>query len=261
MTKLQGSWIWYELMTPDPDGARAFYEPVVGWSMTTSHGENADYGFITCADGGMVGGMLRLSADMAQHGARPCWLGYIGVDNVDASLEAIAAKGGRMLMPARDVAMAGRIAMVADGDGAPFYIMTPTPPPGGGESTAFSSQAPGRCSWNELLAGNQANALSFYRGLFGWTQDREPMDMGGMGTYDFIAHDGTEVGAIMQKPPQAPGPMWHHYFRVASIDAAQAAAIAHGGTVLNGPMEVPGGDWIIQGIDPQGAMFCLVGAR
>jgi uncharacterized protein len=250
VTKLQGSWIWYELMTPDPVGAKAFYDAVVGWNITTGHGDDNDYGFVTCADGGMTGGLLRLTKDMTDQGARPCWLGYIGVDNVDASLTAIEAAGGKTLMAARDVPMAGRIAMVSDCCGAPIYVMTPTPPPGGGESTAFSTALLGRCSWNELMAGNSTNALAFYTGLFGWDLP-EPMDMGPMGTYHFINHDGGGIGAVMQAPPGAPTG-WAHYFRVASIGAAAKAIAANGGTLINGPME---------GIDPQGAMFALVGAQ
>ncbi len=261
MTKTHGNWIWYELMTPDPEGAKAFYDKVAGWTMSTSHGGNMDYGFITCADGGMTGGMLRLTAGMADHGARPTWIGYIGVDDVDAILPQIEAKGGKALMPARDVEMAGRIAMVADCCGAPFYVMTPTPPPGGGESTAFSATPNmGRCGWNELMAGNADNATGFYTSLFGWSLP-DPMDMGAMGKYQFVAHDGLTTGAIMNKMAEMPVPFWSHYFWVPGIDAAAAAITANSGTVINGPMEVPGGDWIVQGIDPQGAMFSLVGAK
>lgn len=262
MGTLQGSWIWYELMSPDPDGSKAFYEAVIGWSMTTGHGaDKTDYGFITAADGAMVGGMLRLSRDMQDHGARPCWLGYVGVDNVDASVSAIEAAGGKVLMPPWDVAMAGRVAMVTDWCGAPFYVMTPTPPPGGGESTAFAALPnPGHCGWNELMAGDAANAIAFYTKQFGWTLP-EPMDMGPMGKYQFIAHDGVTVGAIMPKMPQVPVAAWSHYFWVASITTAQAAVTANGGQVINGPMQVPGDLWIIQGIDPQGAMFSLTGHK
>ena len=127
MSTLQGSWIWYELMTPDPAGAEAFYGKVIGWTMAGGDGGNPDYGFIHNGDGGMTGGVLRLSDEMRAHGAMPCWLGYIGVDNCDAMVKAIAEKGGRCLMPPRDIPMAGRIAMVADPDGAPFYVMTPRP--------------------------------------------------------------------------------------------------------------------------------------
>ncbi|MFZ5745158.1 MAG: VOC family protein [Pseudomonadota bacterium] len=260
MAKLQGSWVWYELMTPDPVGAKAFYDAVIGWAMQPGTPETGDYGFIANADGGMTGGILKLSQDMTDHGARACWLGYIGVDDVDASLAAIVAAGGKSLMPARDVPMAGRIALVADPDGAPFYIMTPTPPPGGGESTCFSAMPhPGRCGWNELLAGSFDGAVAFYTGQFGWTLP-DAMDMGPMGKYQFIAQDGTTVGAIMGKPDEVPAPLWCHYFWVDSIAAAKDRVTANGGLVINGPHEVPGPLWIIQGVDPQGALFSLVGS-
>lgn len=264
MGTLQGSWIWYELMSPDPEGSKAFYEAVVGWSMTTRHGENnTDYGFLTAPDGAMVGGMLRLTKDMTDHGARPCWLGYVGVDDVDASVVAIEAAGGKVLMPATDIAMAGRVAMVADPGSAPFYIMKPAPPPGseGGESTAFQPEINcGRCGWNELMAADAARETAFYTGQFGWSLP-EPMDMGAMGKYQFVAHDGVQVGAIMGKMPQVPAAMWNHYFWVPSIEAAAAAVAANGGQVVNGPMQVPSDGWIIQGVDPQGALFCLVGGK
>ncbi len=261
MGTLQGSWIWYELMTPDPEGAKAFYEAVVGWTMNTGHTGDTDYGFITCADGGMAGGILRLTKDMTDHGARPVWIGYIGVDDVDASLRAIETAGGKVLLPARDNAMAGRFAMVADCCGAPFYVMTPTPPPGGGESTSFSATPNlGRCGWNELMAAGRDDAINFYTSLFGWCLP-EAMDMGDFGPYQFVAHDGVTTGAIMQKMADMPVSAWSHYFWVSGIDEAAAAITANGGTVINGPMQVPGDDWIVQGIDPQGAMFALVGGK
>ena len=261
MGTLQGSWIWYELISPDPEGAKAFYEPVVGWSMTTGHGDSDNYGFLTAPDGAMVGGLLQLTKEMSDHGARPCWLGYLGVDDVDASLTAIEAAGGKGLMPATDIEMAGRVAMVADPGGAPFYVMTPKPPPGGGESTAFSAgKNPGHCGWNELMAGEAAREIGFYTGQFGWSLP-DAMDMGEMGKYQFVALDGVTHGAIMQTMPQVPAPMWNHYFWVPSIDMAKSAIETGGGQVINGPMEVPGGDWIVQGIDPQGALFAVVGGK
>jgi uncharacterized protein len=258
MSNMHGSFIWYELMTPDPEGAKAFYDAVVGWNIQTSHGGDMDYGFIANADGGMTGGVLRLTKDMHDHGARPCWVGYIGVDDIDTILPKIEAKGGKILMPARDAEMAGRFAMVADCCGAPFYVMTPTPPPGGGQSTAFSAAPnPGRCGWNELMAGNAQSAIDFYTSLFGWRLP-EAMDMGPLGPYQFVTHDGVQIGAIMKKMDEMPVPTWSHYFWVSSINVAKTAIEASGGQVINGPMQVPGDGWIVQGLDPQGAMFSLV---
>ena len=261
MTTLQGSWIWYELMTPDAAASKAFYEAVVGWTMTTGAAETDGYGFITAPDGAMSGGVLTLTDDMKANGARPCWLGYVGVDDCDAAVKAVEAAGGAMLMPPTDIPMAGRIAMVRDCCGAPFYVMKPAPHPGGGESTAFSAMPNhGHCGWNELYAGNLANAEAFYTGLFGWTLP-DPMDMGPMGKYQFMAHDGVTIGAMMTKPDAVPVPVWCHYFWVPSITEAHERITANGGQVVNGPQEVPGPLWIVQGVDPHGALFSLVGEK
>lgn len=201
---------------------------------------------------------MPISAEMAEHGARPAWLGYIAVDSVDASVASITVAGGSVMMPAMDIPGVGRIAMVADPHGAPFYIMTPI---GEGESHAFSKDRPriGHCAWNELITPDQAASWAFYGKHFGWVMDGE-MDMGPMGSYQFIAHDGM-LGAMMKGTPEMGPPHWNQYFRVADIDAAVAAVKAGGGSVIMGPMEIPGGDFSLNGIDPQGAHFGLVGQR
>jgi uncharacterized protein len=261
MTTLHGSFVWYELMTTDPDSAKAFYDAVTGWDIDArSMSPDMDYRMIKRADGGMTGGVFRLNQEMLDQGARACWLGYIGVDDCDAAAQAVKANGGKVVMPPQDVPMAGRIAMVSDCCGAPYYIMTPASASEDGESTAFSVDGVGACGWNELHAGNQASAIAYYTGLYGWTLP-EPMDMGPMGTYQFINHDEVTLGAIMQKPPQVPAAMWNHYFRVADIDAAVAAIKAGGGQVMMGPMDVPGDDRVIMGMDPQGAAFALVAKK
>ena len=261
MTKLHGAWIWYELMTSDAEGAKAFYEAVVGWQIAVGTQPPMYYGMIGNADGGATGGVMPLSPEMIAGGAHPAWVGYIGVDDVDSAVAAIAAMGGKVLMPKMTMDV-GDIAMVADDGGAPFYIMAPQMPEGavGQQSTAFSRVLQGRCSWNELHAANDVAALKFYGEMFGW-EAAGTMDMGAFGTYHFLDHDGEGIGALMTKPPHIAMAGWSYYFRVPSITAAVAAVIANGGQVVHGPQPVPGDDWIINGIDPQGAAFALVGAK
>ncbi|MDE1914661.1 MAG: VOC family protein [Sphingomonadales bacterium] len=266
MSTMHGNWIWYELMADDAHVAKSFYEAVVGWTITLDAVPTADpdtsYALIANADGGMTGGMLSITADMKTQGARTAWMGYIGVDDCAAALDAVVARGGKVWMPLTTLDV-GTMAMVSDPTGAPFYIMTPTPPPGAGPSTAYDRHLKGRCGWNELYAGDAAQAIGFYTEMFGWSLPGS-MDMGSFGTYQFIGRPGVEgedatMGAIMPKPPHVPMPHWNFYFRVDDIPAAKAAIEANGGSVLNGPMEVPGGEWILQGQDPQGAFFSLVG--
>lgn len=262
MANKAGDFIWYELMTGDADAAEDFYGAVLGWTFTRAGPATPDYRIINAGDEKEeergVGGIMPISPAMAEHGARPLWTGYILVEDVDESAAAILAAGGSVLMPAMDIPQAGRIAMVGDPQGIPFYIMRPA---GEGESHAFASDRPriGHCAWNELITPDPAGAMAFYTGQFGWVKDGE-MDMGAMGAYEFLRH-GTVIGALMPKPPQMPRGGWNHYFRVADIDVAERIVREKGGAIWNGPHEVPGGDWIIQGGDPQGAAFALVGAR
>jgi len=260
MPDSQGTFIWYELVTPDPDGARAFYDAVVGWTIEPRPSGELDYRMIGRADGGNAGGVLRLTDEMAAHGARPMWLGYLYADHVDAAVGSTEAAGGRALMPAFDVPDIGRIALVMDPQGAPFYVMKPIPPASqpGAASDVFSPDQPGRVSWNELSSSDPVAARRFYGERFGWTTD-DFMPMGEHGEYRFIDHDGQRLGAIAPAMDGRP-PHWRFYFRVPSVSAAAKEIVeAKGGKIAMGPMEVPGGDHIVIAIDPQGAEFAIVG--
>ncbi len=119
---------------------------------------------------------------------------------------------------------------------------------------------PGHVGWHELHAGDGPAAFGFYSGLFGWTADRA-MDMGEMGVYQLFAAGGPAIGGMMTKMPDVPAPNWLYYFNVDAVEPAMERVKQGGGQVLNGPMEVPGPMWIAQCIDPQGAMFAMVGAK
>lgn len=253
--------IWYELLTTDVAAAQRFYTEVIGWTVQAGETPGMDYRHLVAPDGEHVGGMLQLTDQMTAGGARPVWLGYINVPDVDAAVAAIAAQGGTTQMPPTSIDNVGRIAMVADPQGAPIYVMKPTPPPdrAGAQSTAFSRTAVGHCGWNELATPDPERAFGFYTGQFGWT-DGGSMPMGAMGDYHFFNDESGMIGAVMKSDGNRP-PMWTYYFRVADIDAAKSKVEANGGTVMHGPQDVPGGDYILVGGDPQGAMFALVGAR
>ncbi|HXG81940.1 MAG TPA: VOC family protein [Sphingomicrobium sp.] len=250
-----GSHIWYELLTTDAEGAKAFYEAVVpGWKVGPASPDHEGYREINIEGDGHAGGMMQLNEQMLAGGAKPVWLGYVGVDDVDATVAEVQARGGQIHLRAFDIPGVGRIAMVADPQGNPFYVMR-----GAIEaaSNAFSTDAVGHVNWNELTTPDPTAARRFYRELFGWTSD-EFMPMGELGEYRFLAHQGTTIGAISPCMEGSPAG-WRYYIRVPSIAAAAEAVKSNGGTVTLEPMEVPGGDHIIIGKDPQGAEFALVG--
>jgi len=263
MSNLVGNFIWYELMTSDADAAAKFYGSVIGWSIgapSDSSPGGKDYRMIGRSDGGFEGGVLGLTGDMVSQGARPTWLGYLHVSDVDASVRAITADGGKLLMPPIDLPV-GKIAMMADLMGSPFYVMRPIPPADkpNARSDVFDPIAQQRVNWNELASTDLSRAKAFYAKHFGF-EFKETMNLGTMGDYCFITHDGVlRIGAIMQAPKDAPFHAWLFYFGVNSIAAAKEAIEVSGGKILNGPHEVPGGRWIIIATDPQGAAFGLVG--
>lgn len=260
-----GSFIWYELMTTDADAATAFYGRVVGWRIAGKADPQAgpvDYRHIIRADGRSNGGVLSLTPEMCAAGARPCWVGYLHVADIDAAIAAIAADGGQVLMP-RTTIDVGSFAMVTDPQGVPFYVMAPIAAAGheGEPSDAYDRWTPQHVSWNELFTTDLDAAKRFYAKHFGF-EFNSSMPMGPeFGDYCFIDHGGETIGAMMRKPPFVPVAGWNYYIRVADIDDARAAVEAGGGQVLNGPQEVPGGEWVINGLDPQGAAFSLVGLR
>jgi predicted enzyme related to lactoylglutathione lyase len=250
-------------MTTDAQAAGRFYASVVsGWTFGERVPVDIDYRMIERSDGGNAGGVMNLSSEMQQQGARSAWMGYIGVEDVDAALAQLQADGGAVLIPPWDVPGVGRLAMVADPQGAPFYLMAPEPTEGS-DSTAsdvFSVDEAQHVRWNELATTDPDAAIAFYGKHFGWSQQGE-MDMGDLGKYQFIHHNGVMIGAVMPRMPQMPVSMWSYYIGVDDIDGAAAAVSEGGGQILNGPMEIPGGEFALNGMDPQGAAFGLVGPR
>jgi predicted enzyme related to lactoylglutathione lyase len=263
MSNTAGSFIWYELITPDPAAAKRFYDDVVGWDIAEDRvAPEVDYRMIKRSDGGLAGGMLTLTDEMRSHGARPVWLGYLHAKDVDRAVEAIQSDGGQVMMPPWDQPGVGRLALVTDPQGAPFYLMAPMPMGDDPDavSDVFSTDAPQHVRWNELSTSDQDAAIVFYKRHFGWEQEGD-MDMGELGRYAFVQSNGVAIGAIMPRMPEMPVSLWTYYIGVDDIDLAAAAVSAGGGRILNGPMEIPGGEFALNAMDPQGAAFGLVGPR
>jgi predicted enzyme related to lactoylglutathione lyase len=100
-------------------------------------------------------------------------------------------------------------------------------------------------------------AFRFYQALFGWELISDN-DMGPLGVYRIFGRNSLPLGGMFNTPPNVPAPPnWLPYIHVDSADRVADLVTANGGTILNGPMEVPGGDRIAQCMDPQGAAFAL----
>lgn len=255
MTNMPGEWIWFELLTSDADAAQAFYTRVVGWSVAPFAIEGGDYRIVSAPDGVGVGGVMTKPQDMAG-GAR--WLGYIGVDDVDASIAAIERLGGAVHLPATDVPDVGRMALLADPQGCAFHVMR-----GASDqpSRAFAQgqDTIGHVVWCELSSPDPDAAIAFYSVAFGWGQDGA-MPMGDLGDYRFLQAGATGFGAVMKVMAEG-SEGWLFYFHVPDIDAAADRLRGAGGRIVQEPVEIPGGGHSLVAIDPQGAAFGLVGQR
>lgn len=258
MADKQGDFVWYELMTTHADAAQGFYGALLGWDYRDSGTPGMDYRL-----GSMVGadvvGMLALTDAMVAGGAQPAWVGYIAVDDIQAALAQLDQAGGTRLMDAQHMPGVGHMAMVADPQGAPFYLMQPE---GGGLAMSFarSEPKPGHCAWNELATTDPAAAHAFYSDLFGW-EKVEAMDMGELGEYVMYRQSDYMIAGIYPLAPADPAPHWLAYFRVPEIDAAAQQVGELGGRIVIEPQEIPGGEFSLAAADPQGAMFGLVGPR
>lgn len=263
MADLTGKFFWYELMTNDPLAAITFYRHVLGWTAQPFGGEGADETYhVVSGSAGPVGGIMAIPAEAKDCGMSPWWGGYIGSADVDADVARLTEAGGRVMRAPEDIPGVGRFAVMNDPGGATFMLLKGSSPDG---MEPAPPTAPGHVGWHELYSGDFGRDMVFYTGLFGWSTG-EAMDMGSMGTYQLVSQTGgsdfqSMTGGIMPRPNEVPVPAWLFYFVVGDIDAAVERVAAGGGQVLNGPIEVPGGSWIIQATDPQGAMFALVGMK
>ena len=247
----KGQFAWYELMTSDTKAAGKFYSDVVGWT-TQVMPSNGGIEYTTFnIDGVGMAGMLNIPGHSA-------WVGYISVDDVDAHIEKIVEAGGKLCQPATDVPGMLRFAPMTDPQGTPIVVFTSNPNMPSPKRP--EPPTPGTIGWHELVTTDIDAGFDFYNKLFGWTKLND-MDMGPMGVYRIFDEGDKKPmgdGGMMNKPPQDPTPHWNFYFHVDSIKAAIKRIEAGGGKIINGPMQVPGNAWIVQGIDPWGAMFSLV---
>jgi predicted enzyme related to lactoylglutathione lyase len=249
---VRGRILWHELNTTDQKAAAAFYLKAVGWT-TQAWDENPSY-VMFAAGGRPMAGLLALGADA---GGRPNWLTYIGTPNLESTVRQAQALGATILKPAEGVPAVGTWVVLKDPQGAVFAVLQPS------QSPSDAEPGLGDFSWHELATTDAAGALKFYQQLFGW-EETGAMDMGpDLGMYHMYGKGGRPMGGIYKKPsdPKAPAHMqashWLPYVLVTDTEKAADATKKAGGQVASGPMEVPGGDWIAIGIDPQGGAFAV----
>lgn len=249
-----GNFVWVDLETPDPERAIGFYTETLGWNVQEGDMDGTPYRMFAVGQE-TVGGVMQLAPELQAQGVPPHWMSYIFVPNVDEKVRRAQQLGATVLVPPTEIPNIGRFSILADPQTAAFALYQSNDP-----SKTRVHRGPGFPCWFELTTTDHHAAKAFYAEIAGFRPSRSH-DMGPEGTYDMFTADepnGPPIVGMWTAPKNHPAPPnWLPYFEVADIEAAVARVRAHGGTVLNGPMEVPDGTRVAQCVDPTGAHFGL----
>ena len=244
----RGKFVWHELLSGDAAAATAFYTKVVPWKSQPWEQDSSYHMWV--ARNGPVGGIAKTDGS-----APPHWLAYVAVSDVNATAEQAKGLGGRVLKGKTDLPNGGSYAVLADPQGAEFAVYQSGGETGNGAQSA--TPGAGEFSWHELATTDAKAAMEFYTKLLGW--ETGPVhDMGPpAGNYHLFLHQGNQYGGMFVSDSSGAGPSWLCYISVEDVGKAATAAKNAGGRVMNGPMEVPGGSWIAQVLDSEGAPFAV----
>jgi predicted enzyme related to lactoylglutathione lyase len=238
---VRGRFVWHELATPDASAAQKFYTKVLGWTTQTME-QDPTYTMFAASTGPLGGSVS--SEDTAR------WTTYIGTADIDASVTKATSLGAKVVTATTTTSSGGKYAVLTDPQGATFGMYASAQPAG-------KEKPPkrGEYSWHELTTTDAPAALSFYSEVFGWDKIAEH-DMGPSGVYYLFGRNGTQIGGIFAADVPG-GPQWVGYVRVRDVHQTAKRVKSAGGTLTNGPMAVPGGDWVATFTDPLGVPFAV----
>ena len=183
------------------EAAKAFYADVVGWGTQDASMPGMAYTLFT-AGKASVSGLMDLPEDARKLGMRPSWLGYVGVDDVDAAADRIKRLGGTVYVPPTDITNISRVSVAVDPQMASIALLKWLTP---GQEQPAALSAPGRVGWHELLAADWEKAFAFYADIFGW--QKADADTGAVGTYQLFSAGGETIGGMFTKPAGGAGPL------------------------------------------------------
>lgn len=222
--RLPGKFVWADLVTDDVLAAQKFYTALFGWKFY-------DYGgyLIGRNDDRPLCGMFQRPRP-ADPSAKPRWLGYLSVANVERARATVTKAGGRVLAPPQKMPKRGEQAVFADAEGALFGVIKSS----SGDPQDFLAE-PGDWIYIQLLSRDGRQAAEFYRAVGGYeiianTRSNQLSDY-------VLASKGyarATVRTIRTDDEQA-RPTWLPFVRVRSVSESLAKAKALGGKALVEP--------------------------
>jgi predicted enzyme related to lactoylglutathione lyase len=243
-----GTFSWVDLTTTDQESAKAFYSGLFGWTADDRPVGDGMYYSMQQKDGKSVAAISLQPEQQREAGVPPLWNSYITVESADDAAGKAGDLGGTVHAPPFDVMDVGRMAVIADPQGAFFMVWEPKTTIG-----AELVNVPGALCWNELYTSDLDAARDFYSGLFGW--EWQPFE-NSPDPYFVVMNQGRGNGGVRGLAEPSMPPNWLVYFAVEDIDEGVAKAGELGGTTMMGPMDI-GIAKIAILQDPQGGVFAL----
>ena len=240
--RFPGKFVWFELVSKDAKKAQAFYGEVLGWKVQPFSMGSSTYEMIYAGET-MIGGYASPKGDQPAH-----WISYVSVDDVDATVKAAVANGGKVVEAPYDIPTVGRTARIADPQGAEIC---PFNNPAGDPAEGLPPRG-GWC-WNELHTSDPKSALAFYEKVLGFSH--RTLSVPG-GTYHILSRGGVDRGGVTEHDGDRPH--WLPYVAVDDADATLARAKKLGGSICIGPADIPnvGRFGVLQ--DPTGAALAVL---
>ena len=199
-------------------------------------------------DGLKCGGIVAIPEDA---GIPSHWIGYVEVEDCDATVERVKEAAGSLVVPAHTAPGVGRFAVIADPVGAmvkPFEVEK--------EITLPSRPTSGQFVFDECLSSNVPATQRFYQSVFGWSVIETPM--GDMGTYTLFRIGEQDTAGCLAMPPDTEGnPAWLTYFCAEDIDDRVAKAATLGAQTFVEPQDIPGVGRFAVLADSNNAFFAL----
>jgi predicted enzyme related to lactoylglutathione lyase len=244
---------WVDIWCSDADRAAEFYARLFGWEVIGGANE-PEIRHLICR---------RRGRDVAAIGSRPdvagppAWGTYVWVDDLDATAARVLEAGGRLEIEPFQSLDGGRMAVIADPEGAVIGAWQPATHSGAGLVSE-----PGAWSMSILRARDSEAAKRFYAAVFGW--QAEPFAGGQLTLFRLPGYVGGEPtqpvprDVVATMAPADDGSAWGVDFWIDDANHAAAVAAEAGGKVLAGPYEFPDGSFRQAVLaDPEGATFTV----
>ena len=236
-----GNFVWFELIVPDVGRARRFYPETIGWRASVIETAGGPYTMLLENDDARAGIVTPPAGPQPPH-----WAPYLSVQDVDAAAARVTANGGQVLAPAVDIPMIGRVAPVADPQGATMMLFKR-------ETAEDQTDA---MHWTELWAHDAEGMLDFYKAVAEVTVETMPM---GFGKYYVLRGSGDQpMGGVMTSPDPKVPPMWLSFVDVDDPDATLTRAQNNGGKIIKPAADMPGIGRFGVFADDQGAVLAVI---